>query len=80
MEKEMISDELTPTPINLWNWGIKNKKGRLRVVDRDIMRLNILPKGKASVSRAGFKLKGLYYSSQKAIEEQWFIKPKYRMD
>ncbi|MBM7616167.1 Mu transposase C-terminal domain-containing protein [Alkaliphilus hydrothermalis] len=78
MEKEMIVDELTPTPINLWNWGINNKKGRLRVVDRDIMRLNILPKGKASVSRAGFKFKGLYYSSQKAIEEQWFLKPKYR--
>ena len=51
LDKEMISDELTPTPINLWNWGIKNKKGRLRIVDRDIMRLNILPKGKASISR-----------------------------
>lgn len=78
MEKEMISDELTPTPINLWNWGIKNKKGRLRIVDRDIMRLNILPKGKASVSRAGLKFKGLYYSSKKAIEEQWFVKSTYR--
>lgn len=78
MDKEMITDELTPTPINLWNWGIRNKKGRLRVIDRDIMRLNVLPKGKASVSRAGLKFKKLYYSSQKAIEEQWFIKPKYR--
>ncbi|SHK48535.1 Mu transposase C-terminal domain-containing protein [Paramaledivibacter caminithermalis] len=78
MDKEMISDELTPTPINLWNWGIKNKKGRLRVIDRDIMRLNILPKGKASISRAGLKFKKLYYSSQKAIEEQWFVKPKHR--
>ncbi|WP_429087345.1 hypothetical protein [Brassicibacter mesophilus] len=63
VDKDMISDELTPTPINLWNWGIENKKGRLRVVDRDIMRLNILPKGKASVSRAGLKFKNLYYSS-----------------
>ncbi|MBU5437095.1 transposase family protein [Tissierella sp. MSJ-40] len=78
MDKEMISDELTPTPINLWNWGIENKKGRLRLVDRDIMRLNILPKGKASVSRAGFKFKDLYYSSKKAVEEQWFINPKNR--
>ncbi len=77
-DKEMISDELTPTPINLWNWGIKNKKGRLRVIDRDIMRLNILPKGRASVSRAGLKFKKLYYSSKKALEEQWFIKPKHR--
>jgi hypothetical protein len=42
------------------------------------MRLNILPKGKASISRAGLKFKKLYYSSQKAIEEQWFVKPKHR--
>jgi len=78
IDKEMISDELTPTPINLWNWGIKNKKGRLRIVDRDIMRLNILPKGKASISRSGLKFKKLWYSSQKAIEEQWFINQKHR--
>lgn len=77
-DKEMIADELTPTPINLWNWGIENKKGRLRVVDRDIMRLNILPKGKASLSRAGLKFKKLYYSSKKALEQQWFVNPTNR--
>lgn len=78
MEKEMIKDEVVPIPIKLWNWGIENKKGRLRVVDQERFRLNILPKGKASVSRAGIKFKNLYYGSQKAIEEQWFIKSKAR--
>lgn len=78
MEKEMIEDEIVPTPINLWNWGIKNRKGRLRVIDRETFRLNILPKGKAGISRAGIRFKGLYYSSDKAIREQWFIKPKVR--
>lgn len=78
MEKEMIQDEIIPTPIQLWNWGIKNKKGRLKTVDREVLRLNILPKGKASISRAGIRFKGLYYSSDKAIKEQWFIKLKVR--
>ncbi len=78
IEKEMIADEITPTPINLWNWGIKNRKGRLKTVDREILRLNILPKGKASVSRAGIRFKGLYYSSDKAVKEQWFINLKVR--
>lgn len=78
LEKEMIADEITPTPINLWNWGIKNRKGRLKTVDRQILRLNILPKGKASVSRAGIRFKGLYYSSYKAVKEQWFINLKVR--
>ncbi|AVP62587.1 transposase [Clostridium botulinum] len=78
MEKEMIEDEIVPIPIKLWRWGIENKKGRLRVVDQERFRLNILPKGKANVSRAGIRFKNMYYGSKKAIEEQWFIKSKVR--
>ena len=78
MDKEMIADEITATPINLWNWGIKNRKGRLKTVDREVLRLNILPKGRASVSRAGIRFKGLYYSSDKALKEQWFVNLKVR--
>lgn len=78
MEKEMLVYSINPIPSKLWNWGIENKKGRLRVVEREILRLNILPKGKASISRAGIRFKGLYYGSKKALEEQWFIKSKVR--
>jgi hypothetical protein len=78
MEKEMLVDAVAPIPSQLWSWGIENKKGRLRIVDREVFRLNILPRAKASVSRAGIKFKGLYYGSQKALEEQWFIKSKVR--
>lgn len=78
MEIEMVKDEVKPIPVQLWNWGIENKKGRLKTVDREIFRLNVLPKGKASVSRAGIKFKGLFYGSKKALEEQWFIKAKAR--
>ncbi|WML36203.1 Mu transposase C-terminal domain-containing protein [Clostridium sp. OS1-26] len=78
VEKEMLEDEILPIPIQLWNWGIENKKGRLKTVNREILRLNILPRGKASVSRSGIKFKGLFYSSDKAIKEQWFVKSKVR--
>ncbi len=78
MEKDMIADEIAPIPTQLWQWGIKNKKGSLRIIDREIMRLNVMPKTKASVSRSGIRFKGLFYSSQKAIKEQWFIKNKVR--
>ncbi|USK62283.1 Mu transposase C-terminal domain-containing protein [Peribacillus asahii] len=76
MEKEMITDGIVPTPINLWNWGIRNRKGRLRTVDRDILRLNVLPRGRATISRAGLKFKNLLYGSKRAIEEQWYAKLK----
>lgn len=78
MEIDMIVDGVSPIPTQLWQWGIKNKKGGLRIIDSDIMKLNVLPKAKASVSRSGIKFKGLFYSSQKAIKEQWFIKNKVR--
>lgn len=76
MEKAMITDGIVPTPINLWNWGIHNRKGRLRTVDRNILRLNVLPRGKATISRAGIKFKNLLYGSKRAIEEQWYAKLK----
>jgi hypothetical protein len=76
MEKEMITDNIVPTPINLWNWGIKNRKGRLRTINRKILRLNVLPRGKATISRAGIKFKNLHYGSRHAIEEQWYLKLK----
>lgn len=78
VEKEMVADGLVPTPINLWNWGIQNRKGRLRTVDRNILRLNVLPRGKATISRAGIKFENLLYGSRQAIEEQWYLKLKNR--
>lgn len=78
MAKEMIADGISPIPSQIWRWGIENKKGILKTVDTEKFRLNILPKGKANVSRAGIKFKDMFYGSKKAIEEGWFIKSKVR--
>ncbi|MGD7009338.1 Mu transposase C-terminal domain-containing protein [Metabacillus sp. 84] len=77
LEKEMIAEQLTASPIHLWNWGITNKKGSLQIVsNQTILRLNLLPKGKARITRAGIKFKGLAYGSEKALNEQWYLKMK----
>ncbi|MBO0992593.1 Mu transposase C-terminal domain-containing protein [Bacillus sp. SD088] len=77
LEKGMITSGLTATPVNLWNWGIANKKGRLQtVMDKNVLRMNLLPKGRARISRAGLKFKGLFYGAEKAINEQWYVKLK----
>lgn len=73
MEKGMLANEVKPTPIDIWSWGIKNRKGRFNKLPQDIVRLNLLPKAKASVSRSGIKYRKMFFSSDKAIEEQWFI-------
>lgn len=77
MEKEMIADGIVATPINLWNWGIASRRGRPAAVrDRNIFRLNILPRGRATISRSGIIFKNLLYGSKRFIEEQWHIKLK----
>lgn len=77
LEKGMITSGLTATPINLWNWGIANKKGHLQTItNRSVFRLNVLPKGNARITRAGLKFNNLFYGSEKAMIEQWYVKNK----
>jgi hypothetical protein len=73
LERGMLSDEVKPSPISIWNWGIKNRKGRFNKLPRDIVRLNLLPRAKANLSRSGIKFRNMFFSSERAIEEQWFI-------
>src|SRR5699024_11112510 len=77
-ERKTVAERPVPTPINLWNWGIQNRTGGLRTIDRNILRLNVLPRGKATISRAGIKFKNLLYGSQRAMEEHWYLKLKNR--
>lgn len=78
LEKDMLAADIVAIPSQLWKWGIENKKGALRTIERELMRLNVLPKARASVSRAGIKFKGLLYGSHKALQEQWFINQRIR--
>ena len=70
----MIEDGLVATHL-IFGPGVLLIKGRLQVTnDKNIYRLNILPRGKARITRAGIKFKGLSYGSDKAINEQWYVK------
>ncbi|MEI8397169.1 MAG: hypothetical protein WCF85_20790 [Rhodospirillaceae bacterium] len=46
---EMIRDQVPAVPVELWNWGIINRSGRLRQYPPDLIRLSLLPHGDASV-------------------------------
>jgi hypothetical protein len=74
-ELGLLSDEVPPIPIEIWNWGVKNRTCAFIKRDRDIVRLNILPRATAAITREGIKYKKMFYSCDKAMEEQWFINP-----
>lgn len=70
----MIADEVKPVPIHLWNWGIENRSGQLRLVDPDVAYQNLLPRAQATITRRGLEFKELRYFSQYGAEQQWYLK------
>lgn len=75
-EEMMIEDDIKPIPIEIWNWGVKNKSGKLRNINQDIVRLNLMPRDKGTVTGRGIRFKGIFYYSKIAMIERWFEKAK----
>lgn len=74
MSPEMIEANVKPKPIELWDWGIKNRAGKLRKVNSKTIMFYLMPKDIATVTPNGIKFKGMLYSCETAIKESWFIK------
>ncbi|MDW2001558.1 Mu transposase C-terminal domain-containing protein [Vibrio sp. 2304] len=78
-EYDFASDmptDLASKPIDLWNWGVKNRTGKLRVVDEELAFINMLPQGKATVSVTGIKFNGMSYTCSEAMQMGWFHRSK----
>lgn len=70
-----ISDSVKPVPTEIWNWGIRNRRCGFIARDRDFVRLSLMPRDKATITREGIRFHGIYYSCDMAIREGWFINP-----
>jgi hypothetical protein len=74
----MIPKKVEPVPIQLWNYGMKHRTGKLRWESPEKIHLNLLPRGKASTTPQGIYYKGLYYTCEMAMQEQLFVRSKGR--
>lgn len=74
LDTSMIPDSVIAVPIHLWNWGIENRAGHLRILSRDIIRLNILPSRNVVANRLGITLEGIHYKSDELIDAGYFIR------
>jgi putative transposase len=72
-----IADHVEPYPIDLWRWGIQNRSGHLQTRDLNVVRSNLLPSGVASVTEQGIIFKGVSYTCELAIREQWFVRARH---
>lgn len=71
-DKDLVADDVEPIPIELWNWGIKNRTGKLRAYPEEIVKLQLLSRDKGTVNYKGIQFKGISYSCDRAIKESWF--------
>lgn len=71
-DSDMIMDNVKPTPIELWKWGIKNRAGKLRIVQPDIMKFYLMPRGSATVTAKGIRFQKMLYSCETALQNSWF--------
>lgn len=71
-DEMMIQDEISLIPRELWNWGIKNRSGKLRSYSEDIVKLHLLPTANARVTYKGIEFKKMRFSSDTALKENWF--------
>jgi hypothetical protein len=69
----MMADRVPLLPIEIWNWGIQNISGILREKPGDIIRINLLPRGEASITEKGIAFRSLHYDCDLARQEGWYI-------
>lgn len=71
---DLAKANIPNVPLELWEWGIKNKSGRLRTFPAQDVKYCLMVDGTASITELGIKFKGNYYTCPTAIQEQWFDK------
>lgn len=69
---EQIRDNVQPIPIKLWEWGVKNAAGKLHKHEINKIKFYLLPRDKATITEKGIRYKKMFYTTRKAIDEQWF--------
>lgn len=74
LDRAIIAAGIDPYPCNLWNWGINSRSGALHEISRNELRLALLPKDEASVTREGIRFHNTRYTCDLAEQENWFGK------
>lgn len=69
---EMARDDVRPFAADVWTWHEQQGKAELTLVDGESLRLMLLPRDTAQVTRFGLKFRWLYYTAPQL--EDAFIK------
>lgn len=71
-DQDMLEDNVSCIPIELWNWGIANRGGTLRTASEDVVKLALMPSDIATVTPKGIRYKDMYYTSKSILKSGVF--------
>lgn len=66
-----MPDTLAPIPLNIWQWGIQNRSGRLRNTSEAALKIALLPRQKVTLSNYGIQCFGAFYTCRELLESGW---------
>ncbi len=69
-----IENDIPKIPIKIWEYGIKQKKGLLRELSEEVIKINLLSNKEAVVTAKGVRFNKLFYVSKYTLEEGWYQK------
>ncbi|NRG47713.1 DDE-type integrase/transposase/recombinase [Bacillus sp. CRN 9] len=74
LDEMMLDTDVEKIPAKIWEFGLKNKKGQLRVLPENTIKMHLLPTESraASVTARGVKYKKMLYASEYTLKNHWF--------
>jgi putative transposase len=80
LDSDLIAAKVEPYPVCLYHWGVENKTGHLREMDAEIIRFNLLPESRATITPHGIRFKHpksscfLDYTCDQALLNGWLLR------
>lgn len=65
-------------PLQLWDWGVRQRGASLKQFPEDLVRCCLLPVSEAWVTAEGICVQGSYFSCARAEHEHWFDRARTR--
>lgn len=72
MTADLIRDEVSPIPNELWRWGIQNSSGLLSKIPHNELKYMCMTSIKGRITKEGLKVRNLIYDSEEETVKQWF--------
>lgn len=67
-----IENNIAQIPNKIWEYGVKEKRGLLRELPKEVIMINLLHNKEVTVTARGVRFNKLYYVSKYTLEQGWY--------